>query len=110
MRGNLTNQQITVIDGNTTQARVLNKHLDLSVRTGSQAERDLSLSTPLGMAISSDGETLYVTAFGSRKVGVFATSELEDNSFTPDAQNQIELSGGGPADWPLTKIMAAAMY
>jgi sugar lactone lactonase YvrE len=97
VRGNLTNQQITIIDGNTTQARILNKHLDLSVRSGSQAERDLSLSTPLGMAISDNGETLYVTAFGSRKVGVFATLELEDNSFTPDVQNQIELSGGGPS-------------
>ena len=49
------------------------------------------------MAITSDGQTLYATAFGSQKLSVFDTAELEDDSFTPNAQRQIELSGGGPS-------------
>jgi len=47
------------------------------------------------MAISSDGATLYVAAFGSSKVGIFNTTTLEDDSFTPNSNNHITLSGGG---------------
>src|SRR5581483_1890983 len=44
-----------------------------------------------------DGKTLYVAAFGSSKVGIFRTSELEDDTFTPDEAAQIPVSGGGPS-------------
>ncbi len=98
VRGHLTNQQITVIgSGQLAQPRPLNKHIDFGAQNGSQAERDLSLSTPLGMAITQDGQTLYVAAFGSGKIGAFDTTELENDTFVPGAQNQIELSGGGPS-------------
>lgn len=98
VRGHLVEQQISVIGpGQDVRKRPVNKHIDFAVPTGSQAERDLSLSTLLGMAITSDGQTLYATAFGSQKVGVFATAELADDSFVPAAQAQIELSAGGPA-------------
>ena len=98
VRGHLTDQQITVVGaGQDVRPRPLNKHIDFSVPTGSQAERDLSLSTLLGMAVTQDGQTLYVSAFGSSKIGVFDTTELEDNTFVPDAQDQIELSNGGPS-------------
>jgi hypothetical protein len=49
------------------------------------------------MAVSGDGTTLYVAAFGSSKVGVFDTAELENDTFTPDAADHILLSGGGPS-------------
>ncbi len=55
-----------------------------------------SLATPLGMAVSSDGATLYVAAFGSAKIGVFSTAALADDSFVPDAPTHIPLAGGGP--------------
>ena len=98
VRGHLVDQQITVIGaGQDVRKRPVNKHIDFSVPTGSQAERDLSLATLLDMAITSDGQTLYATAFGSQKLSVFDTAELEDDSFAPAAQNQIELSGGGPS-------------
>lgn len=98
VRGHLTEQQITVVGaGPDVRPRPLNKHIDFSVPTGSQAERNLSLSTLLGMAVTQDGQTLYVNAFGSSKIGVFDTTELEDDTFVPDAQNQIELSNGGPS-------------
>jgi len=98
VRGHLTDQQITVVGaGQDVRPRPLNKHIDFSEPSGSQMERDLSLSTLLGMAVSQDGQKLYVSAFGSNKIGVFDTTELEDNTFVPDAQNQIELGNGGPS-------------
>src|SRR5262245_3035084 len=48
------------------------------------------------MAITEDGQTLYVAALGSGKIGVFDTGALEQDTFTPDAANQITLSAGGP--------------
>jgi len=98
VRGHVTDQQITVIGpGQDVRPRAVNKHIDFSTPTGSQAERDLSLSTMLGMAISEDGQTLYASGFGSSKVGIFDTTELENDTFSPDAQDQIELSAGGPS-------------
>src|SRR5262249_8662974 len=61
------------------------------------AVKDNSLATPLGMVITADGQTLYVAAFGSSKVGVFDTAQLENNTFTPSAANHISVSGGGPS-------------
>ena len=98
VRGHLVDQQITVIGaGQDVRKRPVNKHIDFSVPSGTQAERELSLATLLGLAITDDGQTLYATAFGSQKVVVFGTGDLEDDSFVPDAQTQIELSGGGPS-------------
>ena len=37
------------------------------------------------MAVSSDGATLYVAAFGSSEVGVYDTHALENDTFVPDA-------------------------
>jgi len=98
VRGHLVDQQLTLIGaGQNVRQRPVNRHLDFSSPTGSQAERDLSLATLLDLAITQDGQTLYATAFGSQKLAVFDTSELDDNSFMPDARNQIELSAGGPS-------------
>lgn len=49
------------------------------------------------MAVTADGSTLYLAAFGSAKVGVFATAALERDTFEPNAADHIELSGGGPS-------------
>ena len=35
----------------------------------------------MGMVVSPNGNTLYVAAFGSGKVGVFDTGELEMDDF-----------------------------
>ena len=77
--------------------RILNKHIDFSLANGSQQERDISVSTPLEMAISADGSTLYLAAFGSSKIVTYATAKLLDDSFTPSRQSQIQVSGGGPS-------------
>ena len=97
VRGHVTDQQITVIDAAATNKRRLNKHLDFGNPVASSADRSLSVSTILDMAVSEDGMTLYATAFGSNKLAVYNTQELEDNSFTADAAFQVEISGGGPS-------------
>jgi len=97
VQGHLAESRITVLSGSNVLPRHLNKHIDYSQRPAPPGVKDHSLATPLDMAITADGQTLYVAAFGSSKVGVFQTSELENDSFTPNAANYISVSGGGPA-------------
>jgi YVTN family beta-propeller protein len=55
------------------------------------------------MAITSNGSKLYVAAIGSDKVGIFNTAQLEANTFVPNTNNQIEVSGGGPTGLALNE-------
>ena len=62
-----------------------------------------SLATPLQPVVSSNGAKLYVPAFGSAKIGVFDTADIESASFeanfdpTLESANYIPTTGGGPA-------------
>ena len=109
--GHLSEARITVLDpvSGSVTPRHLNKHLDSGPDSyctvpSPAGTADASLSTPLGMAVTGDGSTLYVAAFGSSdpaspgtggQVGVFATAQLEANTFTPSLASHILLSGGG---------------
>lgn len=97
VQGNIHKARITVIDGTNVLPRHLNKHINYTQHPSSAGTADKSLATPTEMAITADGSTLYVAAFGSSKVGVFDTQKLEDDSFVPDAANHINVSGGGPS-------------
>src|SRR6185436_17927294 len=72
--GHLHEARITVLDGASVIPRHLNKHIDYDDVPSPPGVAQNSLATPLGMAVSSDGTTLYVAAFGSSKVGVFSTA------------------------------------
>ncbi len=96
VRGHLHEARITVLDGASVLPRQLNKHIDYSVVPSPEGTLEASLATPLGMAVTSDGASLYVAAFGSSKIGRFSTALLEDDSFSPSAASHIELGGGGP--------------
>jgi hypothetical protein len=98
LQGHFVESRITVLDGDVTPIH-LNKHInyDKCCDAVPNAENAKSLAQPMDMAISSDGKTLYVAAYGSGKVGVFDTAELENDTFKPDVANQIQLSAGGPA-------------
>ncbi len=98
INGHFVESRITVLDGGVTPIH-LNKHIDYSVCCAPipNDENAKSLAQPMDMAISSDGKTLYVAAFGSGKVGVFDTAKLENDTFVPDASKQIHLSAGGPS-------------
>jgi DNA-binding beta-propeller fold protein YncE len=99
VQGHLAESRITVISGATVAPRHLNKHIDYSQLPAPPGVKEHSLATPVGMAVSADGSTLYVAAFGSAKVGVFDTAALENDTFDPTTASAayIPLSGGGPS-------------
>ncbi len=103
VQGHLAEARITVISGQSVNPIHLNKHINYSVLAGSPGfdptAKTHSLATPLDMAVSSNGQTLYVAAFGSSKIGVFNTTALENNTFDPTviSANYIPVSGGGPS-------------
>jgi DNA-binding beta-propeller fold protein YncE len=100
VRGHNAENRISVLDpgAGTVTPRHLNKHIDFSTCCAAvpNDENAKSLAFPTGMAISSDGATLYVTALGSSKVGIYSTAQLETDTFTPSTANQVTLTGGGP--------------
>lgn len=100
LRGHLHESRITVVNPGsaTVTPRHLNTHINYSACCAPipNAENEKSLAQPMGMAVSSDGATLYVAAFGSSKIGVYATAALEAGTFVPSTANQIPVSGGGP--------------
>ena len=98
VQGHLHEARITVINpvNGSVNPVHLNKHINYSVSPAPAGVSDNSLATPKGIAVTADGNTLYVAAKGSGKIGVFNTAALENNSFTPDSANHINLSAGGP--------------
>ena len=96
VRGHLAESRITVLDGANVKPRHLNKHLDYDVVPSDPSDKAKSLATPVGMAVTANGQTLYVAAMGSSAIGMFSTAELENDTFTPDAADHIAVSGGGP--------------
>src|SRR5262249_41511467 len=97
VRGHLSESRITVLDGTNVLPRHLNKHLDYDVVPSDPSDKAKSLATPLGMAVTAAGQTLYVAAFGSSQIGVFSTAELEADTFLPNAADHITVTGGGPS-------------
>ncbi len=99
VQGNLHQARITVLDGANVSPVHLNSHIDYNVRPAPAGTKDHSLATPVDMVVTSDGSTLYVAAFGSSKVGVISTSDLDNGTFSPTASsgNYLPVSGGGPS-------------
>jgi YVTN family beta-propeller protein len=99
VQGHLAESRITVITPGGVFPRHLNKHIDYEDRPAPIETRDHSLATPTGMVLSPDGNTLYVAAFGSSRIGVFDTAALENDTFDPtvDSDDYIAVSGGGPS-------------
>ena len=99
VQGHLAESRITVVTGSGVFPRHLNKHIDYDQSPAPIGTKDHSLATPTGMAVSPDGTTLYVAAFGSSRIGVFSTLALEGDTFNPlsDSGDYIPVSGGGPS-------------
>jgi DNA-binding beta-propeller fold protein YncE len=103
VQGHLAETRVTVISDGAVTPRHLNKHIDYSKLAGDPGfdptAKNHSLSTPLDMAVTSDGRTLFLAAFGSSRIGVFDTAALENNTFDPTSAsaNYIPVSGGGPS-------------
>jgi len=99
VQGHIAEARITVIKNGQVQPRHLNKHIDYSITPAPAGVKQHSLAQPMEMVVSNNGEWLAVAAFGSNKVGIFNTKDLEDNSFDPTqiSSNYLSVSGGGPS-------------
>jgi YVTN family beta-propeller protein len=115
VQGHLSESRITVIDPSTDPAppvvvnpQHLNQHIDYGkLHTDVPDLVDPtqilhSLATPLQPVVSTDGSTLYVAAFGSARIGVFSTAEIEDPNFETNFDPTVESAsyiptGGGPS-------------
>jgi 6-phosphogluconolactonase (cycloisomerase 2 family) len=113
VQGRLSLARVTVLDvsGPSKDVQHLNQHIDYSqLHTDAGANHAAinaqiahSLATPLQPAISSDGSTIYIPAFGSAQIGVFTQAELEDPAFesnydpTTQSSDYLSTTGGGPS-------------
>jgi DNA-binding beta-propeller fold protein YncE len=113
VQGHLSESRITVIDPSapSVSPKHLNQHIDygqLHTDPGANhaaidAQAQHSLATPVQPVVSSDGQKIYVPAFGSGRIGVFDTADIEDADFathfdpTVASASYIDTSGGGPA-------------
>src|SRR4029450_6594469 len=59
-------------------------------------ENETSVAFPVDMAVTENGNWLYVAAFGTSEVAVYNTHKLEDDTFVPDTATQIHVAGGAP--------------
>jgi YVTN family beta-propeller protein len=104
LRGELHRAQISLISGGVAQQRRLNPQIVYTDLNPPAWVNSLSLAIPTDMAISSNGSTLYVAAFGSQKIGIINTSALAlapgaPGGYDPNDPNtsaQVPLSAGGP--------------
>jgi YVTN family beta-propeller protein len=98
LQGHLAEARVTVLDSANVLPRHLNKHINYELLPAPAGVKEHSLSMPLDLAVSGDGATLYIAAFGSGKVGVLPTAALEADSFDPTvaSANYLPVSGGGP--------------
>lgn len=123
VQGRLSEWRITVLDpaGPNVNAQHLNQHIDYArLHTDvpdivDPGQIDHSLATPLQAMVSSDGDTLYVAVFGSAKIGVFDTSDIEDPDFEANfdptlASARYITAGADPAALLSTRPMAGCTY
>jgi DNA-binding beta-propeller fold protein YncE len=89
VQGHIVESRITVISGTTPTPHHLNPHINylceppfVSPCAYSPTEVEQSLAFPGDMVFSSDGQRVYVTGFGSQKIGIFDTDDLEANIIT----------------------------
>jgi DNA-binding beta-propeller fold protein YncE len=99
VQGHLAEARVTILSGATVVPRHLNRHIDYAERPAPAGVKDASLATPVGMAVSPDGTTLFVAAFGSSRIGVLDTAALTASTFDPlvASADYIGVSGGGPS-------------
>ncbi len=113
VQGRLSESRITVIDpsGPSVVVKHLNQHIDyaqLHTDAGANhaainAQIPHSLATMVQPVVSSDGNTIYVAAFGSAKIGVLTKAELEDPNFgtnfdpVVESADYLDTTGGGPS-------------
>ena len=75
LRGHMVDTRLALVtQAGTASLANLDPHIDYSVTPGPQAERDSAIGNPTGVAWSSDGQRLYVTALASDRLAVLGPS------------------------------------
>jgi len=108
VQGHLHETHITRLskEDQSVQPVHLNSHIDYEQFPVPEPVRAKSLSMPVALTFSADGETMYVAAKGSDKVAVLDRQSIDDNSFVPDTKQHIRIPGGGPAGMALDEARA----
>jgi YVTN family beta-propeller protein len=70
VNGHIAESRVSIIDGESVEPVHINPHIDYGTPSGPDAEIEQSLAFPVDLVFSPDGETAWVAAFGSRRVGV----------------------------------------
>jgi YVTN family beta-propeller protein len=102
LRGELHKARISILSGGATVlTRHLNKHIDYAPAVADASVNQASLGIPTDLAVSADGATLYLAAFGSQSLAIIDTAALaldpnDPNAYQPNAANHVPLSAGGP--------------
>ncbi len=115
LRGEIHKARISILTGGSTVApRHLNRHINYAAPIALPSVNQKSLGIPTALAVTSDGETLFVAAYGSQVVGAIDTDELaldpsDPNAWQPDDGDHIPLAAGGPSGIVLDD-MHARMY
>jgi DNA-binding beta-propeller fold protein YncE len=93
LKHHITDTRVTRVDGTTATAVSVNPHIAYTGSSGDATERDKSLALPLGVTLSPDDQWLYVAGFGSGKIGIFATADLDAGNGAARALLKV---GAGP--------------
>lgn len=99
VRGNIAENRISVVRDGAVTSNHLNPHVDFLLPEGASlpaSDKAMSLAQPQEMAVSADGKTLYVAAFGSNRIAAIATADLEAGRYDPETTRHIPVPGGGP--------------
>ncbi len=87
VQGKIALSRVTVINNGVVTPRYLNKHIDYTKLANDPGfdttAKQHSLATPTDIAVSKNGLTTYVAAYGSSRIGVFNTAALENDTFNP---------------------------
>jgi DNA-binding beta-propeller fold protein YncE len=99
VRGRVAESRISVVDvrAGSVDAVHLNPHIDFTVAQGqaiAPAEKAKSLSQPMAMVFSANGDTLYSAMYGSAKVAALRTSGLTTAAFVPSTADHIAVPAG----------------
>lgn len=99
LRGHQHEARLSVLADGAVTNHHLNPHIDYQASSYPPDVRRRTLATPVSLAVSSDGATLYVAALGSSAVGVLDVAALEAGRVDTSADRVIPLRDpwpGGP--------------
>lgn len=97
VRGRFLENRISVVKVNSVNPVHLNSHINFDIDEGesiASADKARALAQPQQMVLSPDGTRLYLAAFGSNKIAVIDTVQLEAGNYV---DQQVIVEDGGPA-------------